>query len=716
MRKIILLLFVALISLTTVRADEGMWLPQLLKKYNIEDMQKAGFKLTAEDIYSVNQACLKDAVVGLGREGSPFHHFCTGEIISDKGLMLTNHHCGFGAIQQHSSLEKNYLRDGFWAMSMEEELSNPGITASFMISMEDVTEQVLKIQAETRDAKEINAKIKAISDKAVKGTNQVASIKAFFAGNQYFMTVYKIYKDVRLVGAPPSAIGKFGGDTDNWAWPRHTGDFSMFRIYADANNEPASYSKDNQPLKPKKSLTISLKGVQENDFTMVFGYPGTTNEYLTSYAIKQVVEIENPEKIEIRTKKLNIINEAMNSSELLRIKYAAKAAGVANSWKRWIGEIKGLNRFKTIEEKQKLEAKFTAWLNESPERIEKYGKVLPQMSELYAEKEKYAYAYSYAIEAGISGAEIVSFVNTIKTYAANFKADNKELEVKEAMIELVKAFFKDYDLTTDKKIFTTLMAHYMAKSSDEFLPKELKELKGKDIAKIADKLFAKSIFTNEEATLKFIENYSEKQLKKLDKDPLVNLVKAIISNFRANIAPKYYDIDDKVAALQKTWLAGIMEMQSDKTFYADANSTFRLAYGKVKGYKPCDGVYYKHYTTLQGIIEKDNPSIYDYDVPAKLKELYKTKDYGRYTQDGEVPVCFIANNHTTGGNSGSPVLNARGELIGLNFDRAWDGVMSDMQYDAEICRNITLDIRYVLFIVDKYAGAKHLIDEMNIVE
>lgn len=712
MKKTLLLLLVTLISLTNVKADEGMWLPHLLKKYNIEDMQKAGFKLTAEDIYSVNKACLKDAVIGLGREGSPFHHFCTGEIISDKGLVVTNHHCGFGAIQQHSSLEHNYLKDGFWAMSLEEELSNPGITASFMISMKDVTAEVEKIKASTTDYKKIKSEVKKITDKAIEGTNYRANIKPIFAGNQYIMTVYKIYKDVRLVGAPPSAIGKFGGDTDNWTWPRHTGDFSMFRIYADANNEPASYSKENQPLKPKKSLAISLKGIQENDFTMVFGYPGTTKEYLTSFAIKQVVEIENPEKIAIRTKKLNIINEAMNSSELLRIKYASKAAGVANSWKRWIGEIKGLNRFNTIGEKQKLEAKFTTWIKKTPARIEKYGNVLPEMEKLYSQKEKYAFEYAYAIEAGYSGAEIVRFINTIHSFATRYKDGDEKSKIR--MITKIKSFFKDYDLNTDKKIFKALISHYITKSSEEFLPKELQKIKGKDINKITDKIYSKSKFTNEASAIKFVKNFSVKKLKKMNKDYLVKISTGIINNFRKNVGSKYYEIDNKVAKLQKTWVAGLMEMQADKTFYADANSTFRIAYGHVKGYKPRDGVIYNYYTTLEGIMEKDNPNIYDYDVPSKLKELYRTKNYGPYTQNGQVPVCFIANNHTTGGNSGSPVLNANGELIGLNFDRAWDGVMSDMQYDAEICRNITLDIRYVLFIVDKYAGAQRLINEMNI--
>jgi len=714
MRKTLLLLLVSLLCLSSVKADEGMWIPMLLKKYNIKEMQKAGFKLTAEDIYSVNKACLKDAVVGLGREGSPFHHFCTGELISDKGLMVTNHHCGFGAIQAHSTLENNYLKDGFWAMSMAEELSNPGITASFLVEIKDVTRKVRRIKRKAKDAKEEKAMIKELTDKAVKGTNLRANVKAYFAGNQYFLSVYKIYKDVRLVGAPPSAIGKFGGDTDNWVWPRHTGDFSMFRIYADKNNEPASFSKENQPLKPKQSFKISLKGVQENDFTMVFGYPGTTKEYLTSFAIKQVVNIENPEKIEIRTKKLNVINEAMNSSELLRIKYAAKAAGVANSWKRWIGEIKGLNRFNTVQNKENLEAKFNEWANSRKRRARKYGNVVSQMKDLYAQKEKYAYAYSYAIEAGVRGAEIISFASTMDRFASSFDAE-KKTDVKPA-ISYAKKFFKDFDLNTDKKIFVSLISHYIAKSSDEFLPEELKALKGKDIQRLADKMYTDSKFTNLESTVNFLENLNAETAKAVKEDALVKIAASIYSNFRTKVAPKYYEVDDKVAALQKTWLAGLMEMQKDKTFYPDANSTFRVAYGKVKGYEPRDGVYYRHYTTLEGIMAKDNPEIYDYDVPAKLKELYNTKNYGKYTQDGKVPVCFVANNHTTGGNSGSPVLNANGELIGLNFDRAWDGVMSDMQYDPEICRNIALDIRYVLFIVDKYAGATHLIDEMNFVE
>lgn len=711
MRKTVLFLLILFISLPIVKADEGMWIPALLKKYNIEDMQKAGFKLSAEDIYSVNQACLKDAVVGLGREGSPFHHFCTGEIISDKGLMITNHHCGYGAIQAHSSLEHNYLRDGFWAMSMEEELANPGITASFLVRIEDVTEKVEAILRTKLAPKAQKARIKAIMDEAVKGTNLKANIKSFFAGNQYFMSVYKIYKDVRLVGAPPSAIGKFGGDTDNWAWPRHTGDFSMFRIYANSNNEPAAYSKNNQPLKPKKSLTISLKGVKENDFTMVFGYPGTTKEYLTSYAIDQVQNIENPEKIAIRTLKLETIKASMASSELLRIKYSAKAAGVANSWKRWKGEIKGLKRFNTIKLKQDLEAKFQKWAEATPKRKLNYANILPQMKELYAQKAEYARAYAYAVEAGIRGPEIIGFINSVNSFLKSYNGkDEKKLE---AFYGKIDAFFKNFDLNTDRKIFVKLMSHYIKNSSPKFLPEELKKLEGKDIDKISKKLYNKSFYTSKSRLKKII---SKQKYKKLYKGKLNIIAQSITNKFRKEIAPEYYKIDSKVNSFQKAWLAGLMEMQKDKKFYPDANSSFRVSYGKIKGYESRDAVTYGHYTTLKGIMEKDRPEIYDYNVPEKLRELYRTKNYGKYTQNGEVPVCFVATNHTTGGNSGSPVLNANGELIGLNFDRAWDGVMSDMYYNPEICRNIALDIRYALFIIDKYAGAKRLIDEMKFAE
>ncbi len=717
-KKISLLLLVTLLTFGFSRADEGMWIPSLLKKYNIEDMQKAGFKLTAEDIYDVNKACLKDAIIGLGREGQPFWHFCTGELISDEGLFITNHHCGMGAIQSHSSLEHNYLRDGFWAMSKSEELANPGITASFLIKIEDVTKEINNaIENAKGDNSYVSKKAQELIKKATEGTNYQANIKPYFNGNQFFLSVYKIYRDVRLVGAPPVSIGKFGGDTDNWAWPRHTGDFSMFRIYADENNEPVAFSNNNKPYKPKYSLTISLKGVQEGDFTMVFGYPGTTKEYLTSHAISQVVEIENPEGIAIRTKKLNQMNASMEKSESLRIKYSAKAAGVANSWKRWIGEIKGLNRFNTVKEKQNLEKKFTEWVNQSSDRQEKYGNLLSVMESLYNDRAPYIFAKSITIEAGLRGAEIIDLALKAGKFGSEWGNEKEGFaEALATFSKEAKAFYKDYDEQTDKNIFTELISHYIEKCKPEFMPEELKKINKEDVEKFADKVYKKSILSNSEKGMKFISNYSPKQYKKLSKDPMVKIAKSILDIYKNKIAGQLQEIDGNINQMYKLWIEGLMEMQKDKTFYPDANSSLRIAYGTIGGYKPKDGVYYKHYTTLRGIIEKDNPEIYDYKVAPKLKELYRTKDYGKYTQNGEVPVCFVANNHTTGGNSGSPVLNDKGELIGINFDRAWEGVMSDMKYDPNICRNIALDIRYALFIIDKFAGAGHLIKEMKFAE
>lgn len=715
MKKKSLLLILALwASWIGCYADEGMWIPMLLKKYNIEDMQKEGFKLTAEDIYDINQASLKDAVIGLGREGQPFFHFCTGEIISQEGLVVTNHHCAFDMIQSHSSLEHNYLRDGFWAKTKADELANPGITASILVRMEDVTDKILSRLPPEMSEQEKNQTVKAICKQletaAVQGTNLMANIKPYFNGNQYFMSVFKIYKDVRLVGAPPSAIGKFGGDTDNWMWPRHTGDFSVLRIYAGADNEPAAYSPENKPYQPATFFKISAKGVNEGDFTMVFGYPGTTNEYLTSFAVAQLQDIENPHKIAIRTAKLNIINAAMESDELLRIKYASKAASVANSWKKWQGETKGLKRFNTVALKQTQEKAFQNWAADKKE----YSSLLKQYETLYGQREKLILAASYLNEAGKRGAEIVAWANSVYTALKNNTQDWER--TKEQLTSAAREFYKDYDVATDRKILVEMLQLYNRNLTPEWIPEEVQAAaRKKGISAYADALYDKSLFANEEDVLKMIEQATPETYKKLEKDPACRLALSMNVFYAEHIYPDLAGIEKEITALNQRWLAGLMEMQPEKTFYADANSTLRVAYGKVQGYSPCDGVYYQHYTTLNGIMEKDNPEIYDYNVPQKLRDLYKNKDFGPYTQNGEVPVCFIATNHTTGGNSGSPVLNEEGHLIGLNFDRAWDGVMSDIQYDPEICRNISVDIRYVLFIIDKLANAKHLIEEMEIV-
>ncbi|WP_251621618.1 S46 family peptidase [Odoribacter lunatus] len=697
-------------------ADEGMWIPMLLKKYNIEDMQKKGFKLTAEDIYDINRASLKDAVVGLGREGSPFHHFCTGEFISSEGLLVTNHHCSFNMIQNHSSLEHNYLRDGFWAKNRSEELANPGITVSVLVRMEDVTEQITSQLSDDMTAKERNAKIKEIAQKleqqAAEGTNLKANIKSYFNGNQFFMSVFRIFKDVRLVGAPASAIGKFGGDTDNWMWPRHTGDFSVLRVYADENNQPAGYSEKNRPYRPDAFFKISAKGIKEGDFTMIFGYPGTTNEYLPSYAIKQLIDIENPHKIAIRTAILDKMNEAMNRSELLRIKYAAKAANVANAWKKWQGELKGLKRFNTVGNKEKTEAEFAVWAKGRG----KYDGIMERYASLYDRRKDLILASVYAGEAGLRGAEIIGLARNVyeKVNAAVKSGDKKKYEAR--LQAEIAAFFKDYDAETDRRILAEMLNLYNTNLSDNWIPEEVKKARnsaGYDT--YARNIFNKSALTTPEGIKNITGKWDSKALLKLEKDPICRLALSIRDFNTRQILPELVKIETALRNEHQIWLAGLMEMQPEKVFYADANSTLRVAYGQVSGYTPVDAVKYTHYTTLTGIMEKDRPDIYDYNIPQALRDIYASKDFGPYTQDGDVPVCFIATNHTTGGNSGSPVLNAEGHLIGINFDRAWDGVMSDMQYDPAICRNVAVDIRYVLFVIDKVAGAGHLLEEMEIV-
>lgn len=707
-RKVLLLILASCVAYLNCKADEGMWIPMLLKKYNIEEMQKQGFKLTAEDVYDINQASLKDAIIGLGRENRPFSHFCTGNLISGEGLVVTNHHCSFEMIQSHSSLEKNYLRDGFWAATKQDELANPGITASILVRMEDVTDKInsrltgeMTEEERKKHIREISAQLEA---EAVKGTDLKANIKPYFNGNQFFMSVFRIYKDVRLVGAPPSAIGKFGGDTDNWMWPRHTGDFSILRIYAGEKNEPASFSVKNKPYKPDTYFKISTAGTREGDFTMVFGYPGTTNEYLTSYAVEQIQDTENPHKIAIRTAKLNVMNAAMESDELLRIKYAAKAASVANAWKKWQGETKGLKRFNTVARKQSLEQEFKAWASGN----DKYNRLLNRYQQLYNRRKDLILASVYLNEAGTNGADVIRFASSVRD--GILEASGKDI-----LKNMADKFYKNFDPATDEKILAEMLRLYNQNLPAEWIPAEVaKAAKAKDYKTYVASLFKKSVFSNQQRFTASVDKLNGDS-RLIEKDS-VYLLAASLEHFNVEkINPELSAINKEIENLNRVWLAGLMEMQPQKTFYADANSTLRVAFGKVGGYSPVDGVIYKHYTTLDGIMEKDNPAIYDYDVPQKLRDIYKSKDFGSYTENGEVPVCFIANNHTTGGNSGSSVLNARGELIGLNFDRAWDGVMSDIQYDPAICRNIAVDIRYVLFIMDKFAGAKHLIGELDLV-
>jgi hypothetical protein len=720
MRKLFtsIALLLILIPGFSVSPDEGIWIPLLIEKYNIKLMKEKGFKLSAEDIYSVNRACIKDAVVS-------FNGGCTAEIISGEGLLITNHHCGYSLIQDHSSLEHDYLTDGFWAMSGKEELPNPGVTVTILKWMEDVTDKVLAGTSDDMAPAEreriISLNIENIQRKAVERTGYRASVKPFFMGNQYFLFVNETFRDVRLVGAPPSSIGKFGGDTDNWVWPRHTGDFSIFRVYAGKDNKPADYSPDNVPYKPAYYFPISLKGVKEGDFTMVFGYPGTTSEYVPSYHIDMVKNFVNPRLIEIRTRKIDIIDEAMNSDPLIRIQYSAKKAGISNAWKKWIGEIQGLERMKTISRKQEYEAAITKWISSDEARSKSYADILPSYKRIYDSLKIYTLVNNFTNEV-LSGIESLNLSRNLRDLVSlTEKGSDPEAvnKLKDQLIAYSEQFFKDYNRETDRKLFVSMLQSYGETIEQEWLAPEYTRLKSScngDFASFSVKLYDKSVFTDQARFKDFIKGFNRSSVKKIKKDELYTLSQDIMAFISENVRPELARLNSEVQLLNKRYMKAQMEYESGRVFYPDANSTLRVAFGTVMGYYSRDAVYFKPVSTLKGIIEKDNPEIYDYDVPDKLKELYANKDFGRYAADGEVPVCFIANNHTTGGNSGSPVINSEGYLIGINFDRAWEGVASDMAFNPDQSRNISLDIRFALFIIDKFAGAGYLLNEMTIVE
>lgn len=720
MRFLIILAMTGILSGPLARADEGMWIPILIEKYNIKLMQEKGFRLTAEDIYSVNRASMKDGIVIFGGG-------CTGEVISGEGLLITNHHCGYGQIQSHSTLENDYLTNGFWAMAREQELPNPRLTVTFLKYMSDVTEQVLKgiTPGMTEDEKEriVNENSARIRREAVEGTHYTASVRPFYMGNQYFLFVNEVFRDVRLVGAPPSAIGKFGGETDNWVWPRHTGDFSLFRIYADKDNKPADYSKDNVPYKPGYFFPISLKGVQEGDFTMVFGYPGSTIQYVPSYHIDMVKNHLNPKMIELRGRKIEIYEDEMAKDPLVRIQYSSKKSGVANAWKKWIGELQGLERLKTIEKKQEYEKRFQAWATADNARKAKYGSLLPEYERLYTDLIRYNVVNSFTNEVFFSsGIEAAGFARNFRNLVAMQESNALAAEIQRAAENLagsVPGFFRNYNRDVDRRVAIAVLELY-----DKLIPAENQapsfvQLRAKfkgDFTAAVNAIYSTTVFADEAKIMAVLNNFSKGAAKKLSNDPLLVLAAGVDDFLAKNYRAEVSRINSEIQKLNKIYMAAQMEYEPDRVFYPDANSTLRVAYGQVRGYDSRDAVYHKHYTTLKGIMEKDNPDIYDYDVPQRLRDLYASRDFGRYTQDGEVPVCFIATNHTTGGNSGSPVINAEGHLIGVNFDRAWEGVASDMAFNPEQSRNISLDIRYALFIIDKFAGAGYLLNEMVLID
>ena len=633
-----------------VKADEGMWLPALISQ-RINDMQAKGFRLTAEDIYSVNQASLKDAVVLFGSG-------CTGELVSDRGLLFTNHHCGYSYIQRHSSVEHDYLKDGFWALSQADELPNPGLTVRFLERMEDVTSIVLKGYKEKMTEEQRQALVsknaKKLREQAEKEGNGVkASVEALFYGNQYFLFVFREYRDVRLVGAPPSSIGKFGGETDNWMWPRHTGDFSIFRIYAGPDNLPADYSESNVPYRPKKSLTVSRAGVKEGDFTFVYGCPGSTQEYVHSEAVRYIQDVSDPEKIALRTTRLNIMKKYMDQSQAVRIQYSSKYASVANAWKKWQGEEKGLRKNKMVERKQAYEKRFEEWA-----RGTRYEWLTEMLSNLYAQRNPIYRAYEYYNET-------VRTIERLKLVAGRLDK-------------------KDYYQPIDEETFVAMMTAFDQALDDSYKPEYFLQKRAEFGSMEAWK---DALFANDELALE--------------------LSNAINEFYATVLAPQVRELNDAITLRYRDYMQGQMEFENEKTFFPDANLTLRVAYGHVEGYRPVDAVYYTPVSTLRGIIEKDNPDIFDYNIPQVLRDIYARGGFENQ------PVCFLATNHTTGGNSGSPVLNADGQLIGINFDRVWEGTMSDLAFDPEICRNISLDVRYLLFVIKEVGHADYLFEEMK---
>ena len=736
MKKFLTLVLAIVLSVPSF-ADEGMWLPMLLNR-NYEDMKKHGLQLTAEELYSVNNSSLKDAIVSLGG-------FCTGEIISKNGLLLTNHHCGFDAIQTHSTVENDYLTDGFWAKSYDEEIPNEGLFVRFLVRMEDVSERVNAELNEEMTQQEREAKVRELSEaitaEAKEGTHYDADVKSFFHGNEFYLFVYETFHDVRLVGAPPSSVGKYGGDTDNWMWPRHTGDFSMFRVYAGPDGKPAKYSEDNVPLEPKHFLPISLDGVEDGDFTMIFGYPGSTDRFLSSYGVEQAIDKYNPSVVTVRDEKLKIMKKYMDADPATRIQYASKYARTSNYWKYFIGQTEQLKNNNVYAKKLVIEDDFDKWVNANAERKETYGQTLTLLKDAYAASDEYVEGSVYIREAGLTGSDLPLFAirfnrlmgavdatkEEMETKMEEAESDEAKKEVKEkyegkvSMLmaktnELVEEHFKDYNMALDKELFASLFEMYSEdvkkEQQPEFFETVNKKYKG-DWDKFANKVYDKSILVSKERVLEFLE---DPDMKDLDKDWATQIGNELYAMYRGQSAA-HADVDAKMEKGYRLFTAGLRDMNADKNYYPDANSTMRVTYGNVGSYNPKDGVFYNYYTTADGILEKEDNSDPEFVVPEKLHNLIMEEDFGRYAnEDGELPVCFISNNDITGGNSGSPVINGKGELIGCAFDGNWEAMSGDIFFEDQLQRTISVDARYILFIVDKYAGATNLIKEMKIVE
>lgn len=714
MRKIALM--IALVFSAGIGfSHEGMWLVHLLNRMNEAEMKNLGLNLSAEEIYSINQACLKDAIVRLNGG------MCTGEVISDKGLVLTNHHCGYDAIQSLSSVENDILTNGWMAKSMAEEKPMDGFVISFLVRVEDLTKEILQSVTAGMSESERAAAIELAKQTATQRLSESGKydvdVKSFFYGNEFYAMIYTTFRDIRLVGNPPESIGKYGGDTDNWMWPRHTGDFSMMRIYSDKDGNPADYSQDNVPLKPKHFLPVSLDGVEDGDFSMIMGFPGSTDRYLSSWGVKQSLELQNPATIAIRDLKLRKMKEHMDADPAVRLKYAAKYAQVANYWKYFIGQNKGLIRLNVEGKKKKLEEQFTRWVNEKSDRKSTYGNALNLIEEYYTATNPTAKSNVYAVEAGLIGPDITLFAWRFnRTYEAAMKETDaaKQKEILASFKEQAEAFYKDYDMPTEKDMFIALSEMYYKDIAVDQQPSWMRTIDTKykgNVKMFVEKLFATSFMVDKNKLFAFIDKPSKKVF---EKDMAIMVAKSTIDMYRMTFSNPAQEKFDEGYRL---FVAGLREMQPDKKFYPDANSTMRLTYGQVGDYIPADAVQYDFYTTAGGILEKKDNANPEFVVPDKLDELITKRDFGQYVNSkGELPVCFISNNDITGGNSGSPVIDGNGNLIGLAFDGNWEAMSGDIAFEAELQRTISVDIRYVLFIIDKYMGAGNIVNELKLVK
>ncbi len=704
--KFQLILFLLVANFQVLFAEEGMLIPSLIAAFE-SDMKAKGMKLSADEIYSVNHSSLKDAIFQFGGG-------CTAELVSSKGLLLTNHHCGYSQIQSHSSLENDYIRNGYWAKDFSQELKNSGLTASRIVRIEDVTSAVLQGASSKADKATIEANCKKLAAEAVEGTHYLAEVKAFDYGNAYYLMVKEEFLDVRFVGTPPSSIGKFGGDTDNWVWPRHTGDFSVFRIYVGPDNRPAAYSESNVPYTPLHYLPVSMKDRLVGDFTMVYGFPGTTEQHVVSGYLKFIVEKERPARIHMRDLSLGVIDKGMRSDDLIRIQYAAKQASIANAWKKWIGQIEGLRNLDGVGVKVQREKEYTDRAMSNTEWREKYGGIIMQMNELVAKESSFEYNYAMGVEYLSVGPEYFKLARAFNDLILNhekYKA-NGELN---AVLEKIKAsgtgFFKNYNAKIDRDIFNLLTFAFLGGDAIN----ESSKIKQEVVEALTNLIYEKSIFTDQKRFNAFISGFNSKSISKLEKDAGFSHYSKHLNEFRANVVPGYTSFSSKMSALLQIYVEGRKIMFPEIKHWPDANSTLRITYGQLEGSSPTDGMMYTEHTTLDGIVAKYNTGNPDFELLPRMLDLHKAKNYGDYAQNGELWVCFTGSNHTTGGNSGSPVIDDEGNLMGLNFDRTWESTMSDYMFDAKRCRNVVVDIRYVLWVIDTYSNAKHLVDEMTIV-